>query len=882
MGGIQSLVSHLPGTGICPHHVTRIWDVHTDMNSILVIGNSDLTPGLRSQMEKYMRKAQFPMMNVRFTRDMTHKMSVKKTKTIFMADPEKLGEFKANLARAILKYQPRVIIINDWVALEYITGKHRSLDLTRGGVYFVNDIPAVVVDSLRVKGRNGKAGGSKLAMVNHAAWLLLQDLKKVKRWYDGEQHREPRFTHKVVETIAQLDDFRRDAASSLFISMDLETTGNGAAALISCSGYAMLQPDGSVLSWVIPLLNPFADGGRQWQDAELGTVLETMRHVHANAVPKVMQNGSYDTHYYTKYRMPVANWFFDTAVAFHSIWPEIPKRIDFICSVAVDHYRYWKDEGKADEKDDRQLSALPNTPATWDRYLRYCAFDCHYTLLAAVFELKILSQTPWAMSNYQSSFRQIIGPGNAMSLRGVRVNEGLQEAFGMRNQQKSFAALQDLHVMVNDNDFNPNAPQQVASLVYDVLGAKPLPKRGLKMGSRSTNEKDLNIVMTQHPLIDKVIRQVWATKKPANNFSKYGPHRYDTGSKRMKGLGLLHGRWMYKMNPIGTETGRYSSKASDFWIGTQIQNAPYEMRAIIEPDPGYVLFDFDYSKADFWHTAFASGESEMIKVALQPELDVHCFHAAKFFSKPYDDIYAGYKNKEPWVVDSLTGVRQNAKRIVYGANYLMMGMTLFLQMGKEAVDATAIAMGEHTAGWGITNYKQFCQTLLDFYFSDMYPGLLPWIEETVRLASRGGNRVVCAGGRTRTFFSDLMSDKAGQRELVAYYGQGGTAGTLNKVLDSTYYAGLDNQDLMFLFQVHDSIIGQVREDKLHLLVELKKAMEINNHMNGHDFIIPAEGAVGYGWGFRMCDWHPDITKEEMRAADAKWHEKNADLVRLVA
>jgi len=164
-----------------------------------------------------------------------------------------------------------------------------------------------------------------------------------------------------------LEEMRHPAFS---FSMDLETTGNGAAALISCSGYAMLQPDGSVLSWVIPLLNPFADGGRQWQDAELGTVLETMRHVHANAVPKVMQNGSYDTHYYTKYRMPVANWFFDTAVAFHSIWPEIPKRIDFICSVAVDHYRYWKAKAKRTRKmtvslAHCQIHQLPGT-ATYD------------------------------------------------------------------------------------------------------------------------------------------------------------------------------------------------------------------------------------------------------------------------------------------------------------------------------------------------------------------------------------------------------------------------------------------------------------------------------------------------------------------------------------
>lgn len=851
------------------------------MNSILVLTNGDLSPGLKGQMEKYMRKAKMPMMNVRFIHDLTHKMAIRRTKTIWMADPERKPEFLHNLARLILKYDPKIILINDTVVLEYITGKHKSLDLTRGGVYFVNEIPAIVIDSMRIQGRDGRPGGSKLAMVNHAAWLLLQDLKKAQRWYDGKQKREPRFQYRVASTVSEVAELATDAKNSILIGMDVETTGVGKGALISCSGYSLLQPDGNILSWTVPFLNPFSGNGCYWEDDAFVSVLNTLRSLHGNSVPKVMQNGSYDTHYYIKYRMPVRNWILDTAVAFHSIWPEIPKRIDFICSVGCDHYRYWKDEGKADAKDDFKTGALPHTKNGWDKYLRYNSFDCHYTLLAAFFALNVLSGTPWAMENYRVSFRQIVGPGNAMSLRGTNVNEALLSAYGQLNDRQSFAALQALHTMVNDNEFNPKSPSQVASLIYDVLGAQPLPRRGKAKGSRSTDEKDLNIIMTQHPLISVIIKQIWKVKKPANNVSKYGPHHYSMQTKKMRGLLLLHGRWTYKMHPIGTETGRYSSKASDFWSGTQIQNVPIDMRVMLEPDPGYVLFDFDYSKADFWHTAFASGDKDMMKV-VQADRDVHCHHASRFYNKEYDEIYAGYKNKEAWVIDALRGVRQNAKRIVYGANYLMMGMTLFLQMGKESVDATAAAMGRDTSGWNINHYKAFCQGLLDFYFTDMYPGLLPWLEESTRLASRAGNRVACCGGRTRTFFANLISDKAGQRELAAYYGQGGTAGTINKVLDATYYSHLDSQDMMYLFQVHDSIVGQVKEDKLHLLAGLKDAMEIENTFNGHNFVIPVDGSVGRGWGFRMCDWHPDISLAEIDAADQKWQEKNPELMELVA
>lgn len=305
------------------------------------------------------------------------------------------------------------------------------------------------------------------------------------------------------------------------------------------------------------------------------------------------------------------------------------------------------------------------------------------------------------------------------------------------------------------------------------------------------------------------------------------------------------------------------------------------MRAIAEPDDGYVLFDFDYSKADFWHTAFASEEPEMMRVCLDTSIDLHCHHASKFFARPYEEIYAGYKAKDPVIVDSLHGIRQNTKRIVYGANYMMAGYTMFITMGKEAVDATAKYMGHDTNGWSINDYAAFCQTLIDFYYSTMYPGMMPWLERTVSSVARKANLAVCAGNKTRTFFANLLTDNGAQRELAAFYGQGGTAMTINRVLDHVYYSGIDSQDLHILTMTHDSITGQVRIEALDRLVELKRAMEVTNEIHGRQFVIPVEGSVGLGWGFRMTDWHENITIDEIRKADDKWKSKNQQLMSLI-
>lgn len=810
------------------------------------------------------------MMHVRWVRDLSRGFLIKQGKTKFIPDPDRRDEWLMKLADTIETLRARLLLILDPVAVGYISEKKPSLDLLRGSVYFVDDIPAVVLDSLRTSG-----GAPKLRAVNHAGWLLKKDLQKALRWYQGTPKREPRFDLTIVDDASKFKEFEDVAHQATLIGMDTETSGTGATASITCSGYACSLPSGRVQTFVVPFLWPVGETGTTWSVAEWGTLFPILRAIHANRAVKILQNGSYDANYYIKYRLPVANWYLDTAVAFHAIWAEIPKRIDFIASVACDHYRYWKDEGKADDKDDNKTGAIPRTSLGWARYLQYNGLDCHYLVPIATWALAILTNVPWAMANYRSDMRQILGPAMAMSMRGLPVNETIRDRWAMKEAGASHEALAILHRMVGVPDFNPNSPAQVGTLIYDILQAEPLKKgKGPKAKpQRTTDEKILEIIRTQHPLLDIIIKQIWATKKPANNIAKYGP-AYRAEDGKWKGMRLLNGRWMYKLNPIGTETARYSSKKHDFWIGQQVQNPPYEARAMVNADEGYYLWRADLSKADFFHTAYASEEPNMIHVVEQEvagKLDAHCYHAARYFARDYEEVYNGYKNKEDWVVHSTRGCRQNTKRIVYGANYLMGGYTLYVTiMGKEAMDATALSMGRAIGAWQLNDYARFGDELINLYYSELYPGLMPWLERTAHFVSTHGQVATCAGGRTRFFFGDVLKDAAAQRELAAYFGQAGTAGTINRVLDDLYYNGFDSDEISLHWQLHDEIGGMVRHDQLHKLAELKQRMEIENEINGRKFRIPVEIEVGKGWGYRMCGWHPDITHEEIHEANEKW------------
>lgn len=574
-----------------------------------------------------------------------------------------------------------------------------------------------------------------------------------------------------------------------------------------------------------------------------------------------MQNGGYDSAYFARYRIPPANYFLDTAHIFHSLWPEAPKRLDFVASVACDFYRFWKDEANEGDKEDDKKLKLPTTSEGYKKYWRYNALDSHYTTLATPWCLKVLltPQNQWALRNYVSEMRRVLGPGFAMTMRGFRLNAELQTQFLERNMRTGAKELVKLRTMVDDMDYNPRSAPQTARIIYDVLKAKPLRGKG-----RTTNEKILDVIRSQSPLLDLIIRQIWAYKKPINNASKYGAN-----------LAPFNHRWMYTLKAGGTETGRFSSSEHPLWVGTQIQNPPYAIRPMIEPDEGYILVRVDYRKSDLWFTAFASENPQMMKI-VQGDKDAHCFHTAEFFKKPYEEIYQAYERDESWITHNVTGLRNISKRIGFGANYLMGAYTLFITMGYESVVAAAKSLGFINAdNWELNKLVKLCQVFLNTYFTKLYPGLLEWTNEEAIKTKMRGNKATCYGGYTRTFFGDVVGNNNIKRELAAFHGQGGTAGNINAALENLYWlSDIEERGFILLSQIHDEIDGQVPKANLSLVADIIKLMENRCTLHERDFIVPVEAEVGLGFGKRMMKWHPEITIKEIEEHDAKWWEKN--------
>ena len=316
------------------------------------------------------------------------------------------------------------------------------------------------------------------------------------------------------------------------------------------------------------------------------------------------------------------------------------------------------------------------------------------------------------------------------------------------------------------------------------------------------------------------------------------------------------------------------------------------MRAMLEADEGYVLFDIDYSQSDAYFTAFESGDEKFMATMLD-EKDTHCLHCEFFFKIDYDKLYSAHKKKEDWVSHNVTGVRSITKRVVYGANYLMAGATLLLTMTRAPLIAAAKYLGIPNSEK--LNDKQLTKlgdAFLKKYFI-MYPRLKEWLfDEAIPKAIARGNVATCAFKRTRIFFGNLQDNKT-QREFAAFFGQGGTAGNINQSLDNIYYGikqkeianyteedeearhlkNLEHAGVQLLLQVHDSIVGQVPQDRLYLIPNIQAAMANTVRIGEHSFKVPTKADVGLGWGKRMMPYHDGITFQEIATNDNKWWEK---------
>jgi hypothetical protein len=802
-------------------------------------------------------------------------------------NPDRKAEIQAAVDMRINAIKPTLIVCSDPVSLGIFTDwdiRVSTLDKTRGGVYWYHGIPVLVtipvtaihrnVDERMLKDDGGEDVTYEPYRVPRGSWILARDWEKIGRFYQGKQRKLPEFRYSICRTTQDCFAARDWLMDCKLVSVDIET--GLFPAQMTCIGYTGLNKKGHVRSFVFPFYDPTQVDGCFWESEDDHAIaLMCCREINESDSLKVLQNGNYDASYFIRDNLGLNNWMLDTMLMWYSLYMELPKSLDFISSILLDVYQYWKDDIKGmEEKDEIGQFGL-------EKYWRYNALDTYFTLFNCLYLLKLLGANKAMQHNYRDTWMRSMS-ALKISMRGVKADKAKLGEHRNNLRAEYDAAIERLRYLIADPDFNVNSPDQKKSLLYDVLGARPRNAKGrfLRGDERaSSGAIALKAIKSEHPLFKYVIDALEDSMEPDKQMGLITGREQADGTIK-GGIKFFTDRFRTCYSPAGTTSTRFSSKGSNFWDGTNAQNIRASMRDFLVADPGCILMDVDYSQSDDVFMGYESNDANKIAV-IESGVDGHAVHGELFFKMPYDEIVKGKKLGLPEIVHPIFGVRQLSKRIVHGTNFQMAAITLYMTMGREAVVQAMTLMGHTDAhSWSQDQLVNGCQVLMNAY-RRKYPRLTnkEYYREIAEALKAKGT-LTNAFGIVRRFMGD-PKDSGTQREATGFIGQSDTAGNMNRSMyeidhgyipthfrdgenpdrnDTPRRMDLESHGFRFLLQTHDSFTAQLQLDHPRFEEAANNLLYVMNRpviINGHTVRVKTEACFGLRWGKKMIEWNPE-------------------------
>lgn len=270
------------------------------------------------------------------------------------------------------------------------------------------------------------------------------------------------------------------------------------------------------------------------------------------------QNFSYDTQFFDRYYDIRAMVQFDTMVAYHLLFPGVPKGLHNIASILCNHYCYWKDESQ--DWDASEIAA----ESMWQ-------YNCKD--LRATYEIaQTLRETIKAeglSEHYQFRLKEW-ELARAMTLRGITYDDKVRKEFQMELFNISNRLSQWLLSSVPTHlQYAPSgkpwysSPQSVMDMLYNHIGINPILHKKTKRPTSDDNA--INELLERRGL--EWLRPLLTRLQDIRSVGVFRSHFLDivlgTGGK-------LHSSF----NITGTETFRWSSSETAFGEGTNLQNTP--------------------------------------------------------------------------------------------------------------------------------------------------------------------------------------------------------------------------------------------------------------------------------------------------------------------
>ena len=347
--------------------------------------------------------------------------------------------------------------------------------------------------------------------------------------------------------------------------------------------------------------------------------------------------------------------------------------------------------------------------------------------------------------------------------------------------------------------FNLGSPKQLAEILFEKQGIKPLKKT--PGGAPSTDEETLTALAADYPL-PKILLEHRGISKLKSTYTDKLPRMVNPRT------GRVHTNYGQAV----AVTGRLSSNDPN------LQNIPVRTaegrrirEAFIAP-PGSKILSADYSQIELRIMAHLSSDPGLLDAFAKGE-DVHRATASEVFSVAREDV-SGEQ-------------RRYAKVINFGLIYGMSAFGLASNLGIERAAAASY---------------------IDKYFA-RYPGVKAYMDRTRNEAHERGY-VETVFGR-RLWLPDIRSGNQGRRQgaerAAINAPMQGTAADLIKLAMIAVQGWLESEKLAtrMIMQVHDELVLEVPDSEL----ERVKAAVPGLMTSVAKLLVPlvAEPGVGRNW-----------------------------------
>lgn len=716
-------------------------------------------------------------------------------------------ELQAALMERLSKFQGSLIVLMGETALRGVIDypQFDSIGKFRGSIYSTNDFPhlsKVVPNKFILPTYHPSFA---LPNANPTAFhIILNDINKGISFLNDPSVLDQKLTIHTQPSYSQIIEFTNEVLTKPETAFDIEATPD----FVTCLSLSLSPTE----AMSIPLMD---NHGNYWSPSDEANIIQQVAKIlQDERVGKIAQNGMFDFMFMLKsYNIKVRNFLFDTMLAQHICWTDLPKGLDFLASIYT-YLQYYKDEGKLSH-----LKAIKD----WPQYWHYNAKDAIATHQCKAPLEDELSKLKGAREVFDYSMT-LHKPLMEMEYRGILTNpDGISQ---MRAQ------LQDECVTLKENlksvvgyDLNPRSSQQLIKYFYFDCGYRPYLNR--KSGKPTCDEVALVGLARKGSEAAQVIRTL---RKKENMISKYFTTVADTDNRL---------RCTYKI--CGTKYGRLSSEATYQGTGTNLQNQTPLFKQFLTADPGYILVEPDLAKAEAHVVAYLCQDQNMIE-AFEAGVDVHTYNAHKIFETPMEEVTKKQRNM--------------GKRVVHASNYGMGPQTFSNNLAKDDIFMN----------------KNECKRLLEAY-ARRFPGLHRWHKEISDEVYR--TRILYnLFNRPKRFLG--MINTALLMSAYSYKPQSTVAGLLNrgmvKMANDPYLSKTYDGKMLInmLATVHDSVLFQVpvefAGELCNILQRIEQHMYHKFTYRGKSFVIGTDAKIGYNWGKDMAEvkhFTPDVVENAL-------------------